>query len=174
MYELHRDVLSVCGERSATESQQAASALEALRHLLASHRQPAGFLLEEVLTDPVALEESLLHPPGELLVLHHRQITTLHQQIRGSGSPTSMSTTRLSPYSAATSTVPRGCSRTSPTIRASCPPGARLKASSPASACSGAITARNWPSFAMWSGSRPSSSQAPRTVSRTGMLSSER
>ena len=62
--------------------------------------------------------------------------------------------------------------RTSPMICALPPPGVWRKASRAASAWSGATTARNWPSLAMCKGSSPSSSQAPRTASRTGIDSS--
>ena len=47
-------------------------------------------------------------------------------------------------------------------------PESAAERSSAISAYSGATTARNCPSLAMCSGSRPSSSQAPRTASRTG------
>ena len=63
-------------------------------------------------------------------------------------------------------------SRISPMRTAASPPGALCNAASAAPAYSSPTTARNWPSFAMCSGSSPSSSQAPRTVSRTGIRSS--
>jgi len=90
--------------------------------------------------------------------------------MRGSGSPTSISTTRLPAKAVVTSTVADGSGRTSPENSRILSPGVCVSAKSPASAHSAATTARNCPSLAMWRGSSPSNSHAPRTVSRTGIF----
>ena len=51
----------------------------------------------------------------------------MHQQILGSGSPTSWSITRLPPNAVSTSTMPGGSVLTSPISAASSPPGARAQ-----------------------------------------------
>src|SRR5215831_7543058 len=71
----------------------------------------------------------------------------VHQQILGSGSPTSMSITRRPPNAVSTSTSPGGSLLTTP-ISAACsqPPAAR-RATRAASAASGATNATSTPSF---------------------------
>src|SRR3954468_19991368 len=80
----------------------------------------------------------------------------VHQQILGSGSPTSSSITRLPPKLVSTSTMPGGSVRISPI---SAKPGISI---------SGATIATKTPSLATYIGSMPSSSQAPATAGGTG------
>src|SRR4051794_1136282 len=94
----------------------------------------------------------------------------VHQQILGSGSPTSSSMTRLPPKLVSTSTMPGGSVRTSPMSAAS---GSNARsAASAASAHSGATSATSLPSLATYIGSMPSSSDAPATAGLTGTAAS--
>src|SRR5919108_140152 len=95
-----------------------------------------------------------------------------HQQMRGSGSPTSISTTRLPPNAVSSSTRPSGSARISPTTAAFRPSGCALSALTAASACSGATTATSFPSFATYSGSIPRISHAPTVSARSGSAAS--
>src|SRR5204862_3167504 len=79
----------------------------------------------------------------------------VHQQILGSGSPTSWSITRRPPNAVSTSTIPGGSVRTSPISAAS---SKARNAASASSAASGATKATSLPSFATYIGSMPSSS----------------
>lgn len=96
------------------------------------------------------------------------------QQMRGSGSPASQSTTRRPPKSVASSTNPAGAVATSPMTAASRPSGCARIAATRASARAGGQKARSLPSLATFNGSRPSSSQAPRTGSAIGSAASSR
>src|SRR3954447_5000917 len=80
----------------------------------------------------------------------------VHQQILGSGSPTSSSITRLPPKLVSTSTMPGGSVLTSPI------------SAKPRIFTSGATMATKTPSLATYIGSIPSSSQAPATAGGTG------
>src|SRR4051812_39975209 len=82
----------------------------------------------------------------------------MHQQILGSGSPTSSSSTRLPPNAVLTRTMPGGSVRTSPM---SAKPGSGVSA-----------IATKTPSLATYIGSIPSSSQAPATAGATGTAAS--
>lgn len=87
VHELYRDVLRIGRVRTAAEGEQAAAAQESLRHFTACRGQPIRFAIEEVLENAVAFQE-----------LRGNVIRDAdHQQILGSGSPTSMSITRLPP-----------------------------------------------------------------------------
>src|SRR3954462_2663933 len=90
----------------------------------------------------------------------------VHQQILGSGSPTSWSITRLPPNAVSTSTIPGGSPAIAPM---STPAGI---AASAASAPSGATIATNRPSLATCIGSIPSSSDAPAPAGATGTSAS--
>src|SRR5688500_1599645 len=92
----------------------------------------------------------------------------VHQQILGSGSPTSWSITRRPPNAVSTSTMPGGSSRTSPISAARSQPSTARRAASAAAAPSGATNATNVPSLATYIGSIPSSSAAPATAGSTG------
>src|SRR3954468_18200242 len=93
---------------------------------------------------------------------HHRvgERQLVHQQILGSGSPTSSSITRLPPKLVSTRTMPGGSVLTSP------------MSAKPATSTSGATMATKTPSLATYIGSIPSSSQAPATAGGTGTLAS--
>src|SRR3954452_10963777 len=80
----------------------------------------------------------------------------VHQQILGSGSPTSSSITRLPPKLVATRTMPGGSVLISP------------MSWKPSNATPGATMATNTPSLATYIGSMPSSSHAPLTAGATG------
>src|SRR5687768_13822194 len=69
----------------------------------------------------------------------------VHQQILGSGSPTSWSITRLPPNAVSTSTIPGGSVRTSPISAARSQPGTVRIAARAASAISGATKATSLP-----------------------------
>src|SRR3954453_3661000 len=92
----------------------------------------------------------------------------VHQQILGSGSPTSWSITRFPPNAVSTSTIPGGSVFTSPISAASSQPGTARRASSAPAAASAATKATSFPSFATYIGSIPSSSAAPTTAGCTG------
>src|SRR5829696_8205435 len=92
----------------------------------------------------------------------------VHQQILGSGSPTSWSITRLPPKLVSTSTSPGGSVRTSPISAARSQPGTARIAARAASARSGATKATSLPSFATYIGSIPRISAAPATTGSTG------
>src|SRR5204863_9201996 len=79
----------------------------------------------------------------------YRQL--VHQQILGSGSPTSMSITRRPPKPVSTSTIPGGSLLTSPTSAACSHPGTERSAESAASAASAATNATSTPSLATYS-----------------------
>src|SRR6188472_4094122 len=96
----------------------------------------------------------------------------VHQQILGSGSPTSWSITRRPPKPVSTSTMPPGSVRTSPISAARSPPGAARSACSAASAPAGSTTATSTPSLATCIGSRPRISVAPATIGSTGTAAS--
>src|SRR3954469_15927059 len=96
----------------------------------------------------------------------------VHQQIRGSGSPTSWSMTRRPPKLVSTKTIPCGSVRTSPISAAASQPTTALIASSAASAASGATKATSFPSFATYIGSMPKISAAPATEGGTGTAAS--
>src|SRR5690349_20577826 len=70
------------------------------------------------------------------------------QQIRGRGSPTSMSTIRLPPNGVRSATIPSGCSAISPITAALRPFSCVRRAATAASASSAATTATNLPSLA--------------------------
>src|SRR4051812_48507536 len=103
---------------------------------------------------------------------HHRvgERQLVHQQILGSGSPTSSSITRLPPKLVSTSTMPGGSVRTSPISAASA--SKPRSAASAASACAGSTMATSLPSLATYIGSMPSSSDAPATAGLTGTAAS--
>src|SRR6478735_5364799 len=84
----------------------------------------------------------------------------VHQQILGSGSPTSSSITRLPPKAVATRTMPGGSVLISP------------MSTNPGASTPGATIATKTPSLATYIGSMPSSSQAPATAGGTGTLDS--
>src|SRR4051794_14935590 len=92
----------------------------------------------------------------------------VHQQILGSGSPTSWSITRRPPNAVCTITMPGGSVRTSPMSAARSPPGAERSAASAAAACSGSTAATSTPSLATCIGSIPRISVAPATAGCTG------
>src|SRR4051794_18892195 len=94
----------------------------------------------------------------------------VHQQILGSGSPTSWSITRLPPNAVSTSTIPGGSVRTSPMSAAR--GSIARSADSACSACSGATNATSLPSLATYIGSIPRISAAPATTGSTGTLRS--
>ena len=126
MHELDGNVLRVGRIWAATEGEQTATPEEPLRHLVAGLGQPHGLASEERLVNVVAPQQlpfdvggSLESRGGDQLALRR------HQQILGSGSPTSMSTTRLAPYRVIASTVPAGCATISPMMRACSPPASR-------------------------------------------------
>src|SRR5207253_558147 len=133
MDELDRDMLRVGSVLVPSASQQPAAAQEALRHRLGGPGEALALAREEGRGDPVAFAQEILDEADRI----HRQ------QILGSGSPTSMSTTRVPPYDATPRTVRAGSSRTSPMITASSPPGTARRAARAAPASSGATTARN-------------------------------
>src|SRR4051794_3635757 len=99
--------------------------------------------------------------------LGERQL--MHQQILGSGSPTSWSITRRPPKAVSTSTIPGGSVRTSPMSAARSHPGTARSAASAASARSGATKATSLPSLATYIGSMPRISAAPATIGSTGI-----
>src|SRR5581483_4310003 len=140
MNELDRYMLRIGCAGAAPESQQAASALKAFGHFVRNRGQARSFPGEEFLEYSIAREE----PLSDLM----RKSGGCAQHMRGSGSPTSISITRVPPYEATARTVAAGDSRTSPITRASSPPGVRCNAWSALSANSGDTTATNWPSFA--------------------------
>src|SRR2546423_245107 len=92
--------------------------------------------------------------------------------MRGRGSPTSMSRTRIPPMSVCKNTSPGGSAWTEPMMVASLPSGWARMVASAVPAIAGETIARSLPSLAMVSGSRPRISQAPRTPSCTGMARS--
>src|SRR4051812_40229709 len=96
----------------------------------------------------------------------------VHQQILGSGSPTSWSITRRPPNAVSTSTIAGGSVLTSPMSAACSQPGTARSAASAWSACSGATKATSLPSFATYIGSMPRISAAPATAASTGTASS--
>lgn len=85
------------------------------------------------------------------------------QQIRGNCSPWSQSTTRSPPMVVRMRTSFSGSSTTVPMIAASAASGSARRVATRPSAASAAAIARSLPSLATFSGSRPSSLQAPRT-----------
>ena len=92
MDELDRDVLRVGGGGAAAEREKAAAGKKPLGHLLAGARQPIGLAIEQRARDWISREQ----PVGD----ERLQVDSGHghdQQILGSGSPTSMSTTRVPP-----------------------------------------------------------------------------
>src|SRR5262249_51180567 len=91
----------------------------------------------------------------------------VHQQIRGSGSPTSMSSTGRPPNAVSTSTSPDGSARTSPISAARSQPATERSAASASQAASGATKASSVPSFATYIGSMPRISHAPETAGWT-------
>ncbi len=92
MHEFDRDVLRIGGAGAAPEGKQAAAAQEALRHFLRNSGQPGRFARKEIFEDAIAPEQ----PFGN--VLCECGLRRSHtQQMRGSGSPTSMSITRVPP-----------------------------------------------------------------------------
>ena len=94
MHELHRDVLGVGAVGAAAEGQQPAAALKALGHQPADLGQAFGLAGEERLAHLVPGPEAVFDAAS------HAGDGFNHlapQQIRGSGSPTSMSTMRLPP-----------------------------------------------------------------------------
>src|SRR5579863_8609116 len=123
MHELHRDMLGIGGVTSSSKRQKAAAPQEAVRHVAAGQCQAHGLACEEFIEDPVAFEKSFFHP--------RRENRMSRQHMRGKGSPTSMSITRVPPYPVVPKTVAAGCSRISPIISASWPLGAARSAASP-------------------------------------------
>src|SRR3954469_14700206 len=118
------------------------------------------------LAQPADLDLDAGHPALACMTLCDRDDglgdrELVHQQIRGSGSPTSWSIKRRPPKAVRTSTIPGGSAVTVPISAAV---GSRPRsASSAASACSGATKATSLPSLATYIGSMPSSSAAPAT-----------
>ncbi len=94
MNEFHRDMLRVGGVGSASKGQQPAAAQKAFRHLAAGFGQARRFAREKVLEQLVALRAAALRSGREFMRFAH---IWRSQQIRGSGSPTSISTMRLPP-----------------------------------------------------------------------------
>jgi hypothetical protein len=88
MHELDRHMLRIGRMRPSTEREQPPAAEEPLRHLLARLRQRPSLAGEERGAHTIALEQ---------IVLDRRPKCRAGQHIRGSGSPTSMSTIRLPP-----------------------------------------------------------------------------
>ena len=89
--------------------------------------------------------------------------------MRGSCSPSGMSTTLVPPKVVVVTTMP-GCSRThSPMIAAPPPNGCARIAANTSPACSRGTNATSFPSLATYSGSRPSIAQALATSAGTGI-----
>ncbi len=110
MDELDRDMLRVRDVRPLTEREEAAAAQEPIRHLLAGDRQRQRFAREERAHDLVAPHQRVSDAPRQAGRYRHRGGVSegppeggrhvrrdSHQQIRGRGSPTSMSMTRVAP-----------------------------------------------------------------------------
>src|SRR5208282_564622 len=102
MNKLHRHVLRIRSIRSAPEGQEPPSAKESLRHFAAGFGQSRRFAREETLEHLVAFEQALFNlgrkkVGRKLRCGLHISSSTDRQQIRGSGSPTSISTIRLPP-----------------------------------------------------------------------------
>lgn len=91
------------------------------------------------------------------------------QQILGNNRPAGTSTGRSPPISVSPTTGKRSLSTTTPIRAAPSPRGCRCSTSSVASASVSGTTATKRPSLATWSGSRPSSEQAPATTAGTGI-----
>src|SRR3954452_24945878 len=94
----------------------------------------------------------------------------VHQQILGSGSPTSWSITRRPPKPVSTSTMPGGSVLISPISAAA--GSKRCRAARASAAPTGATRATSLPSLATYIGSMPSSSDAPTTAGSTGTAAS--
>src|SRR5450631_3592526 len=101
-----------------------------------------------------------------------RQDQYAHQQILGSCSPVSQSTTRRPPKRVSICTNRCGSSTTSPMIAASRPWGCVRMAASRRLASSAAQIATSLPSFATYSGSSPRNSHAALTCGSTGIAAS--
>src|ERR1700733_9305314 len=138
MHEFHGAVLRIGRVRPSSEGEEPATLPEPVGHLLTGFSQTGGLSVEEGGEHLISSQQAL-GDDGPVAVDGHGQ------QIRGSGSPTSMSMTRVAPYPVMPSTVPRGSETISPITRASSPPSVAWSASSAASARSGETTARNCP-----------------------------
>src|SRR4051812_13262975 len=118
MDEFHRNVLSVCGGGAAPERQQTSSAQKTAGHLFAGPRQALRVSFEQTSRGGVAGQEPIDHEcsdsgsnsschepfllaqgfcPADTQALKACTTRNHPQQIRGKGSPTSMSTTRAPP-----------------------------------------------------------------------------
>src|SRR4051812_4554490 len=137
--------------------QRSALGERALRHEREGERERIGHDLAQVADlhldglDPAAVgvgERDLQDGVGD------REL--VHQQILGSGSPTSSSSTRRPPKLVSTSTMPGGSVLISPISW------------KPSASTPGATIATNTPSLATYIGSIPSNSQAPATAGATG------
>src|SRR3954451_9270500 len=159
------------GRQDLLQHQFGAVRLGSLRDEAERGRQRAGHTLAQ---EPDLHLDALDPPPVRVPAgdaddgVGQREL--VHQQILGSGSPTSSSITRLPPKLVSTSTMPGGSVRTSPMSAAS---GSNARsAASAASAHSGATSATSLPSLATYIGSMPSSSDAPATAGLTGTAAS--
>src|SRR3954452_23171141 len=153
------------------QHQLSALRLRPLRDEAERERQGVGHHLAQV---PDLHLHALDPPPGRMPAgdphdgVGEREL--VHQQILGSGSPTSSSMTRLPPKLVSTSTIPGGSVRTSPMSAAS---GSNARSAAIAAwAHSGATSATSLPSLATYIGSMPSSSDAPATAGLTGTAAS--
>src|SRR5690606_3257420 len=114
--------------------------------------QAAHVDLGEVLLGVDDLDHPSRNPQAHVAVSFTRRPSgrwrLLRQQMRGSGSPTSMSTIRVPPKAVRTATVADSRSVISPMTTASRPSGCSRMAASAASVSSGATTASTLPSLA--------------------------
>src|SRR6476620_9933445 len=106
-------MLRVGSVASFSEGEQPSAFQEPLRHFVTSRCKLRRLSLDERRVKYVAHQERCL--------CAGRERGLAGQHIRGSGSPTSISITRVPPYEVVPSTVPAGCSRISPIITASTP-----------------------------------------------------
>src|SRR4051794_19940666 len=159
------------GGGNLLHDQLGALRLGSLGHQGERERERLGHHLAQV---PDLQLDGLDAPPGRVRArdAHHgvgdREL--VHQQILGSGSPTSWSMTRRPPKPVSTSTMPGGSVLISPISAAA--GSNRCRAVRALSAPSGATRATSLPSLATYIGSMPSSSDAPATAGCTGTAAS--
>ena len=146
--------------RAGTSSISSSRALDrrALGDELERERERVGHDLAQV-TD-LHLDRSSTRRPSRVLGgdlhdgLGDREL--VHQQIRGSGSPTSWSITRRPPKAVSTSTIPGGSvAHLADLGRAARGPASRAARPAPRRRASGATNATNTPSLATYIGSMP-------------------
>jgi len=143
-------MLSIGGIRSTPKGQQPASSKKTLRHLAAGLGQTRRLPHEELLEQKIPFEQSLFHLAGEFSMRRaYVFFVAVFNKCAVRDRQPAYPRSGFLRKGFVTSTVPAGCSRTSPITWASLPPGARLSALIAASAYSGETTARNWPSFAI-------------------------